>query len=323
MTVDTTSYQDFKKISRWNVRWMKGRVILLCLSIFLNVTSAYFLITKGLNFSIDFRGGVLMEVGFKNTPSIEALRTYVNDVDIADLPAIQVQSFGDKAFLLNLSGSQAGEFAETIVPALKTHLQKQYPDNIVVRRVETVGPKVGGELVETSVVAVVTAILAMLIYIWARFELPFAIGSVMALFHDVFITLGIFALFQIEFGLPIIAALLTIVGYSMNDTVVIYDRIRENLIKYRKALVADLIDLSVNETFARTLVTAGTLLISLGALYLFAGEVLESFVIAMIIGVFVGTYSSVFVAAPMLILWGVKNKFLAPSKKSKTPLPLL
>jgi preprotein translocase SecF subunit len=182
-----------------------------------------------------------------------------------------------------------------------------------------VGPKVGNELMETSIMAVFVSVFAMLIYIWIRFELPFAVGSVIALFHDIIITLGILAFFHIEFGLSIIAALLTIVGYSMNDTVVIFDRIRENLIKFKQSNNKDIINLSVNEVFTRTLVTSGTTLIALIALLVFGGAILYPFILTMTIGVLVGTYSSVFIASPFLLFFNIKNSFqnIKKSKKVK------
>ena len=315
----TTSYDDFKKITKCNIRWMHHRFILLCVSVLLNVFSVGTLWTQGLNLSIDFRGGVLLEVGFKNAPETKDIRKFLIKQGI---DGVVVQSFGKQEFLINV-GNSSDIDANHLVTKIRDALNTQYADNISFRRTETVGPKVGDELVHTSVLAVTLSIVAMLIYIWARFELPFAMGSVVALAHDVLITLGIFAFFRIEFGLPIIAALLTIVGYSMNDTVVIYDRIRENLVKYRKALLPDIIDLSVNETFARTLVTAGTTLISLLALMIFGGSVIKPFVTAMIIGVLVGTYSSIFVASPVLLIWGVKNKFKsAMTKKADVKKPI-
>lgn len=312
-TEKTTTYSDFKTVAHIHIGWMKSRFILLIASLTLIIFSIYALGTKGLNLGIDFRGGVLVELGFKESPAPDELRKLLSN---KDLPSVNVQSFGDNAFLVNIGGDAVSNPNE-VVKSVKDILSSHYKDNISYRRVETVGPKVGGELIETSILAVSLAIGAMLIYIWMRFELPFAVGSVVALAHDIFITLGIFAFFNIEFGLPIIAALLTIVGYSMNDTVVTYDRIRENLITYRRAHLSDIIDLSINETLARTFVTSLTTLLALISLLLFGGPVIQPFIIAMTIGVVIGTYSSIFVAAPILLFFGVENKFRAPQKKGK------
>ena len=309
----TTSYADFKTVARFHMRWMKSRFILFIASLSLIIFSIYELNVDGLNLGIDFRGGVLVEVGFEQAPASEELRNVLKD---KSLPAVNVQSFGEKEFLINIGGDAISD-PNAVVQSVKAVLTENYADNVSYRRVETVGPKVGGELISTSILAVSLAIGAMLLYIWMRFELPFAVGSVVALAHDVLITLGIFALFNIEFGLPIIAALLTIVGYSMNDTVVTYDRIRENLVTYRRAALADIIDLSINETLARTFVTSFTTLLALVSLLLFGGPVIQPFIIAMTIGVVIGTYSSIFVAAPILLFFGVENKFRAPQKKKK------
>lgn len=309
----TTSYDDFKTVSKFKIRWMQGRVILIIISLFLNIFSLWQIFGHGLNFGIDFKGGILFEVSFKELPQIKDVRKFLIK---SDVDGVQVQAFGKDDILINIAGS-AENPTEKRVKEIRSLLENEYKDNISFSRIETVGPKAGGELVHTSILAVGISIIAMLIYIWARFELPFALGSVVALFHDVLITLGIFAFFGLEFNLSIIAALLTIVGYSMNDTVVIYDRIRENLIKYRRAKLEDIIDLSVNETFARTMVTGGTTLISLVALIVFGGAVIRPFVVAMTIGVVVGTYSSVFVAGPILLWIGVKNNFQALIKKPK------
>ena len=305
MNEQVTQYSDFNTVSKFQIRWMKAKFLLFIFSVFLMTFSFFQMSTKGLNLGIDFRGGVLLEVGLKDNIPVQDLRRLLQEQNIE---SVNVQSFGTKEVLINI-GQNHQISPEKMVENVKFLLIQKYADKVSFRRTEIVGPKVGEELISTSVMAVTLSVLAMLVYIWFRFELPFAIGSVVALVHDVVITLGIFALFQFEFGLPIIAALLTIVGYSMNDTVVIYDRIRESLIKYRRASIADIIDLSVNETLARTLVTGGTTLLSLGALLIFGGEVIKPFVWAMAIGVIVGTYSSVFVAAPVLLLFQVKNKF--------------
>ncbi|MEM6602987.1 MAG: protein translocase subunit SecF [Pseudomonadota bacterium] len=308
-----TEYSDFKTVAKFQTRWMRGRIVLILLSLSLICFSVFELVQNGLNLSIDFRGGILIEVGFQDSPAAEDIRAFLskNAIDSAN-----VQAFGADEFLINLGGN-AYEDTNQAVEHIKSLLSSHYPDNISYRRIETVGPKVGSELISTSILAVSLAISAMLIYIWMRFELPFALGSIFALAHDILITLGIFALFQIEFGLPIIAALLAIVGYSMNDTVVTYDRIRENLALYRRAKLDAIIDLSINETLTRTLVTSGTTLLALAALLIFGGPVIQPFIIAMTVGVLIGTYSSIFVAAPFLLTLGVKNNFSTLQSKKK------
>jgi preprotein translocase SecF subunit len=229
-----------------------------------------------------------------------------------------IQSFGEKGALIRIENHPDITDTQQVVKNVQDQLKAEYPHELTYQRIDSVGPKVGASLVQTSIIAVITSVAAMLLYVWFRFELPFGIGSVVALSHDVLITLGIFAWFHLPFDLSTIAALLTIVGYSMNDTVVIYDRIRENLRKYRKAPLTDLIDLSVNETMTRTIVTTGTVLLALTSLLLFGGEVIRSFIIAMTCGVVIGTYSTVFIASPVLILLGVRREgsMVNPQKNS-------
>jgi preprotein translocase SecF subunit len=219
-----------------------------------------------------------------------------------ELQGIQVQKFGEQEAIIRLQHQNLEQ--KKILDIIKTKLN-DYPEKVIFQRVDFVSPKVSGELIQTGGYAITLATLAMLIYIWFRFEIQFGIGAVVAMLHDVLITLGIFSLFQLEFDIATIAALLTIVGYSMNDTVVIYDRIRENLKKYRKISLPTIIDASLNETMIRTLVTSGTSVLSLIALLIFGGEVIYNFVIAMTLGVVIGSYSSIFVASPILIWLGV------------------
>jgi len=301
-----------KNASKFSINWMKAKIFWFVLSFFLLSFSIFSIYNYTLNTTIDFKGGTLIEVGFQKLPSIYKVRQFLGDSNFKN---VNVQQFGDNAIVVNVA-SRNDLSANEVASAVKKVLLQGYADNISFRRVETVGPKVGSELIETSAIAIFVSIIAMLLYIWIRFELPFAIGSVIALLHDVIITLGCLAFFQIEFGLPIIAALLTIVGYSMNDTVVIYDRIRENLIKFKAAALTEIINLSINEVFTRTLVTSGTTLIALISLLVFGGAILKPFIITMTIGVIVGTYSSIFVASPFLLFLNVKNNFKAKQKKS-------
>lgn len=271
-------------------------------SILIVLASIALVFTKGLNFGIDFKGGTMIEIETPEAADISAIRTQLNGLGLGD---VQVQTFGAPNDVLIRIQSQGGEPGsdQQVVELVKQELG----DSVQYRRVEVVGPKVSGELVNSGVTAVVLAVALMLIYVWFRFEWQFSIGAVLALVHDVITTIGIFSLLQIEFSLPIIAAILTIVGYSMNDTVVVYDRVRENLRKYKRMDLGELIDKAINETLTRTTMTALTTLLALFALYIFGGEVIRGFTFAMIWGVIIGTYSSIFVAAPVLLILGVKR----------------
>ncbi len=258
--------------------------------------------TKGLNYGIDFQGGTMIEIGTDGPANISDIRSRLSALNLGD---VQVQTFGAPDDVL-IRVEQQGEVAENDLSAVEK-IRAELGEGVEYRRVEVVGPKVSGELVEAGTLAVTVAIFLMLVYIWFRFEWQFGVGSVLALAHDVLLTIGIFALFELEFNLSIIAAILTIVGYSMNDTVVVYDRIREDLRKYKKMDLAELLNLSINGTLSRTTMTSLTTVIALAALYIFGGEVIRGFAFAMIWGVFVGTYSSIFVAAPLLLILGVKR----------------
>jgi preprotein translocase subunit SecF len=307
---------EFNSVSKFSINWMKAKLLWFGLSFLLLTSSLWAIYQFGFNTTIDFKGGTLIEIGFKQAPDIQSIRDTLQKNAFENT---SVQFFGKNEFIINLPTHKTLS-TEAVASQVKETLISEYKDSVSFRRVETVGPKVGDELVKTSTIAVFISIVAMLLYIWVRFELPFAVGSVFALGHDVVITLGVLSFFQIEFGLHIIAALLTIVGYSMNDTVVIYDRIRENLIKYRRAKTDSIIDLSINEVFTRTLVTGGTTLISLIALLIFGGAILRPFILTMTFGIIIGTYSSIFVASPFLLLLNIKNNFKLThkSKKKKT-----
>jgi preprotein translocase SecF subunit len=296
---------QLKSVSKFSIGWMKAKLLWLGLSVLLLTSSFWAIYQFGFNTTIDFKGGTLIEVGFDKKPDIASVRDVLQKNHFENS---SVQLFGQDDVIINLSTHKTLS-SEVMASRVKDALVEHYKDSISFRRVETVGPKVGDALVETSAIAVFISVIAMLLYIWVRFELPFAIGSVFALGHDVIITLGVLSFFQIEFGLHIIAALLTIVGYSMNDTVVIYDRIRENLIKYRQSKIDSIIDLSINEVFTRTLVTGGTTLISLIALLIFGGAILRPFILTMTFGIIIGTYSSIFVASPFLLFLNIKNNF--------------
>ncbi|MEQ9144893.1 MAG: protein translocase subunit SecF [Parvibaculaceae bacterium] len=266
------------------------------------IASIALFFANGLNYGIDFRGGTMIEIGTEGPADIGDIRSRLAALNLGD---VQVQEFGEPTDVL-IRVEQQGETAESdqnVVEKIKAELG----DGVEYRRVEVVGPKVSAELVEAGTLAVVIAVLLMLVYIWFRFEWQFSVGAVLALVHDVVLTIGIFSVLQLEFNLSIIAAILTIVGYSMNDTVVVYDRIREKLRKYKKMDLGDLLDLAINKTLSRTVMTSVTTLLALASLYIFGGEVIRGFTFAMMWGVVVGTYSSIFVAAPLLLILGVKR----------------
>jgi preprotein translocase SecF subunit len=233
---------------------------------------------------------------------------------------VQVQEFGSPKNILIRVEQQAGgdKSQQNVVNIVKTELNSSLNSEVNFRRTEVVGPKVSSELIKAGIIAIVVAVFAMLIYIWFRFEWQFSLGAVIALIHDVLLTLGIFSLLQLEFNLSIIAAILTIVGYSMNDTVVVYDRVRENLRKHRKKEILDLLNISINETLSRTIMTSVTTLLALSSLYIFGGSVIKGFTFAMIWGVLVGTYSSIFIAAPLLNYLKVKRDWTTTSAVEST-----
>ena len=281
------------------VQWWK---IAVALSAAVMIASIVLLFTRGLNFGIDFTGGILIEISTDGPADIGELRS---DLGGLGLGSIQIQEFGqaDDVLIRVQAPEEGGEAAsQRVVDAIRAELGDRA---VEYRRVEVVGPQVSGELVQDGVMAVVIAVVLMLIYIWFRFEWQFALGSILATVHDVFATIGLLCILQLEFNLSSIAALLTIVGYSMNDTVIVYDRIRENLRKFKKMDLGELIDLSLNQTLSRTVMTSGTTLLALLALFLFGGAVLREFTLAMIFGILIGTYSSLFIAAPVLLGTGV------------------
>jgi len=281
------------------VPFMRFHKIAVSISAALLIASTVLLSTSGLNFGIDFNGGTLIEVETPSAPDLGRVRVELNSLGLGD---ISLQEFGATNDILIRMPLQPGKASDqqVAVDQVQDALNLIFPD-IEYRRIEFVGPQVSGELIEKGTQAVLVAILLMMIYIWLRFEWQFGVGAVIALVHDVGLTIGLFCLFQIDFGLPVVAALLTIVGYSMNDTVVVYDRIRENLRKFKQESMLQIIDRSLSDTLARTIMTSLTTLLALAALYIFGGEVIASFVLAMIWGVLVGTYSSLFIAAPLLL----------------------
>ena len=274
------------------------------LSIILFILSVIFIAFKGLNYGIDFKGGTLIELRSINT-DVSSIRNSLNDMKLGD---VNVKKFGKEGDFLIKVEEQGDN--NNLIPKIKQKLSDSLNSEINFRRVENVGPKVSAELLQSGIIAITLSLAAMLFYIWVRFEWQFSVGAIVALFHDVVITLGVFSLLSLEINLSIIAAVLTIVGYSMNDTVVIYDRVRENLGKYHKLEIANIANLSINETLARTIITSVTTLLALFSIFILGGEILRGFSFAMILGVFIGTYSSIFVASPILKFFKVSYKTL-------------
>jgi len=273
------------------------------LSVSLVVISMLFLLFKGLNFGIDFKGGTLIELRSTDSKiNVSSLRDNLNQMNLGD---ISVKKFGnDTDYLIKFEINDN----KNVIEEIKTNLDKSFGNNFNFRRVENVGPKVSAELLRSGIIAISVALALMLIYIWIRFEWQFSLGAIIALFHDVIVTLGLFSLLGLEINLSIIAAVLTIVGYSMNDTVVIFDRVRENLRKYSDIKIFDLTNISINETLSRTLITSVTTLLALLSIFLFGGEVLKGFSLAMIFGVIFGTYSSIYIANTVLVRLNVTQK---------------
>jgi preprotein translocase SecF subunit len=274
------------------------------LSIIAVIGSLALCFTQGLNLGIDFKGGTVMEIATDPRPvDLGKVRGTLAGLNLGD---VQVQAFGKPSSALVRFQTPPGQDAPQTATRVQAALQGAL-GQVRFSGIQVVGPKVSGELFRNGVLALGVAIGLMLIYIWFRFELQFGFGAVAALFHDVILTFGLFALFRLEFTLTIIAAILTIIGYSMNDTVVVFDRLRENLRKYRRTPLRDVIELSINETLSRTVITGVTALLALGGLAVFGGEALRNFSIALIFGIIIGTYSSIYVASPIILLWGVKR----------------
>ena len=274
------------------------------ISLSLVILSILLLFFKGLNFGVDFKGGTLIELraNDKNI-NVMSLRQSFSKMNLGDF---NVKKFGNENdFLIKIEKKDTSANAIEII---KNELITSIGSSFNFRRVENVGPKVSAELLKSGVIAILLSLAAMLFYIWIRFEWQFSLGAILALFHDVVITLGFFSLFDLEINLSIIAAILTIVGYSMNDTVVIYDRVRENLRKFSDIKIFELTNISINETLSRTIITSVTTLLALVSIYLFGGEILKGFSLAMIMGVLFGTYSSIYIANPILVKLRVSQK---------------
>ena len=335
-----------------HIRFIDKRFMAYALSGVLILASLGLFFTRGLNLGIDFRGGIMIEIGLEAPPNLGDLRGKLSGLNMGD---VSIQEFGNPLdILIRIEEQEGGDEAQRdAIDIIKTVLRDEFatpfpvpagtslgamtPEEINIltgtevndtegnlawtglsfRRIEVVGPKVSGELVQAGIISVLLAVGAVLIYIWLRFEWQFGIGAVVALVHDVILTIGFFSLTQLVFDLSTIAALLTIIGYSLNDTVVVYDRVRENLRRFRKVPLPDLFNTSINETLARTVMTSVTTLLALGALFFFGGEVIQGFTAAMIWGVFVGTYSSIFVAVPFLLVLNLNREQMVPEDEEK------
>ena len=281
------------------------------LSIVLIVTSLILLAFKGLNYGVDFKGGTLIELRTDlNSANIKKIRDSFNQLNLGD---VSVKNFGnDTDFIIKFEKQNSND--PKFIDNIKTKLSGSI-GTVDFRRVENVGPKVSAELLQSGIIAIALSLAAMLLYIWIRFEWQFSLGAIVALFHDVIITLGVFSLFSLEINLSIVAAVLTIVGYSMNDTVVIFDRVRENLRKFSDIKIFELTNISINQTLSRTVITSATTLLALLSIFIFGGEILKGFSLAMILGVIFGTYSSIYIANPILVVLKVSQRTIVKEDK--------
>ncbi|NCG10273.1 MAG: protein translocase subunit SecF [Alphaproteobacteria bacterium] len=293
------------------VDFIRLHIASFIVSISLVIASLGLFFTQGLNFGIDFKGGTLIEIGTNGPADLAGLRDVIGNLDLGE---VQIQEFGSPEDVLIRVGEKANATDNAENLSAVDQIRNALPQDVTFRRVEVVGPQISGELVRAGFLAVTVAFGWMLFYIWLRFEWQFSVGAVLALIHDIILTIGVFCLIQLEFNLSIIAAILTIVGYSMNDTVVVYDRVRENLRRFKKMPLSDLANLSINSTLSRTVMTSVTTLLALFSLYILGREVIRGFTLAMIWGVFVGTYSSIFIASPVLMYLGVKRDWSEAAK---------
>ena len=309
-----TNFDFFSKLRLW-----------VGLSLVLLILSLGSVLTQGLNFGIDFLGGTTIRTQSTQAVDVGAYRDSLSVLDLGDVSISEIfdPNFDDDQHvaMIRIQQQSGDDISVNDVTEDALLALKSFDPNVSFVSVESVGPKVSGELIQTAILAVVLAIGAVLIYIWLRFEWQFAQGAVVALIHDVLLTIGVFSVLQIKFDLAIIAALLTIVGYSLNDTVVVFDRVRENLRKYKKRPLKQVLNISINETLSRTIATSFTTLLALIALFVLGGDVIRGFVFAMIWGVIVGTYSSVFIAAATLLRLGVKRDWSKPNAEAGTQVP--
>jgi preprotein translocase subunit SecF len=301
-----------------NLDFMRWRNVALILSLIATVVSISYTVYRGLNLGVDFVGGQLIRVSFSQPVDVERLRAQVDSLHLGEA---SISEFGGpKTFQIRLPKPPGdASAANSVAEHVKAEVEKDYP-GAKIESVDTVSGKVSAELADNSALAIALAMLGIALYIWFRFEWQFGVGALLTLGHDVAMTLGFFAFTRLQVDLNVVAAFLTIVGYSLNDTVVIYDRIREDLRKYRKMAILPLINLSLNETLARTVVTSLTVLIALGVLMLIGPEVIFGLAIAIFLGVLIGTYSSIYISAPVLVWLGVKpDSFLKTDEKDEAP----
>ena len=283
------------------ISFVENRKKFYILSVSFAIISIFSLWIKELNFGIDFKGGLLVEIKHENKIELESLRNSISALNYGDFTLQKLDNSNDNFLIkIELSSDLQGN-QETLIARLKEKIQNNYEEKVDYRRIEYVGPTVSNELIMTGIMAIVIAIFSMLIYIWFRFELPFAIGAVLALIHDTILTIGMFSITSLEFNLSTVAAILLIIGYSMNDTVVVYDRVRENLKKFKRLDTFSLLNKSINETLSRTINTTATTILALLALFIFGGNIIKDFSLAMIWGIVIGTYSSILIATPILL----------------------
>ena len=284
------------------------------ISIVLVTLSVFFLLFKGLNYGVDFKGGTLIELRVQDqTINVSTIRQSFKNMNLGD---VNVKKFGNKTDFL-IKFEKKDEKNINFINDIKNKLVLDIGNSFSFRRVENVGPKVSSELLKSGVIAILMSLSAMMIYIWLRFEWQFSLGAIFALIHDVIITLGFFSILYLEINLSIVAAILTIIGYSMNDTVVIFDRVRENLKKYSSKKINEITNLSINETLSRTIITSLTTLLALVSIFIFGGEILKGFSFAMILGVIFGTYSSIYIANPILEYLNVSHKTIVKEEKNE------
>ena len=281
-----------------NFNFLKYKNFFLFFSTFLVLTSIILVFTKGLDFGVDFKGGTTIEIRLEKKIEIEKIRNSLSKFKINNYSVKEFGTVND--FLISTDNSVSPN-------DIKNFIEKDLKEKIIIRKVETVGPKVGSELIKSAIYSVLLCFVAMFLYLWFRFEWQFSFGGIVALFHDTIITVGVFSLLGLQFDLTIVAALLTIIGYSINDTVIIYDRIRENLKKDSSSELSILVNESLNNTLSRTLKTSGTTLLSIIAVLIFGGEVLRGFAFAITFGIIIGTYSSIYIASPIVMFFKVKR----------------